>query len=343
LEKEISLISTNKEEHLEYMKDIDSIPDIESKNRSDYPKDVETYGLIDTHMHIDNMEGKKWRVPSQEKISDYFLQKGIVQAGTIFEKKISVTTLLNTLEEKEVECSILPFYFIHNPLDIDRERVEYLYKSNLLKGFKLHPVYDNYPLSYDILKDVLNLSKDYGSIPILTHLDDRKESMDLTAPHRLDGLIERMIDEDRVVPLILGHTGAYAHPRLVLYKDRANPPVLQYWMNESHEEVQNYSRLYLIKHALHLAKEYPFVHVDSSSCVNKIKAKLITDSVNQFPELSKKILLGTDFPVLSQYKVKTDGTKSFNVGVTVSGQLKALWNQGLKKEYLLQIISNRIP
>lgn len=325
------------------MKEVNSIPYIESESRLDYPKEAQTIGYTDTHMHIDNMLGKKWNVPSQEQISDYITQKGIVQAGTIYEKEKSVKNLLDDLEKRNIDCSIIPFLCIHNPLLIDKEQIEYLYKSNLLKGIKLHPVFDNYPISFEILKDVLKLSKDYGSLPILIHLDDRKESMDLTSPHRLDGLIEEMIAENLAVPLILGHTGAYAHPRLVSYKGRTNPPVIQYWENSSKEKDPSYSRIYLIKHSLQLALHHSFVYVDSSSCVNKIKAKIISDSVNKFPELSKKILLGTDFPVLSQYKVKADGTTSLNVGVTISGQLKTLWNQGIKKEYLLQIVSNRIP
>jgi len=339
----LSSISPKKESHLQFMNELDTIPDIEAFKRANYPQETTNIGYTDTHMHIDNMEGKKWRVPTQEVISYYLSQKGIVQAGTIFEEGVSVNKLLNTLEDKEIDCSIVPFLFVHNPYEIDREKVEYLYTSNLLKGFKLHPVYDNYPLSYDLLHNLFEISKEYGSLPILMHLDDRKDSMDLTAPHRLDRLIESMIEKDRIVPLILGHTGAYAHPRLVLYKSKPNPPVLQYWKNQSPENEANYSRIYLIKHALQLAKEYPFVYLDSSSCINKIKAKLISDAVNQFPQLSRKILLGTDFPVLSQHKKKKDGSTSFNVGVTVNGQLEALWNQGLKKEHLLQIASNRIP
>jgi len=342
MEKELASISTEKEDHIKAMEDCNVFPTLETSEREGFPSDtLLDIGFTDVHMHIDNMSGRNWKVPGAGETVKYIKDEKIVEAGVIFQEKTSVKGLFNSLEEEEVSCKVLPFYFIHDPFDIDKESFDQMYEEGIVKGIKLHPVYDQYEISYSTLEGVLKLSQDYLSLPILIHLDDRNKTMHLTSPEKLDNLVEEMLEKDTVVPIVLGHSGAYAHPRLVSYKEGTNPPVESYWKKFSKEGSPEYSRLYLIKHALQLALKYPFIYLDTSSCVNKVKAKIMADAINSNPELSKKILLGTDFPIRSQYRNRADGTATFTVGTTVKNQLYSLWNQGLKEEYLLEIASNR--
>jgi hypothetical protein len=340
--KELAEISTNKTGHIRDMEEVKNIPQFNSVGEKDTPIVIEE-GYLDTHMHGDNIEGRSWHVPTVENIVDYLIEKRIVQAGYIYENPKSILSVQAELGRREAFCDIVPFYFIRNPFDIDEEGFDKLYSEGLIGGIKIHPVIDDYSLTFDNIKEVLNLSHKYGDIPILTHLDDRRESMYLTAPHVLDGLIEDMASKDLYVPLILGHSGAYANPRLVSYPDKPNKQVESYWLKHTKDDNPPYSRIYLIKHALQLALEYPFVYIDSSTCLNKIKARIMANAINYYPILADKVLTGTDFPVRSRTKKLKDGTDSFRVGATISGQLQALWDQGLKEEYVVQIASNRIP
>lgn len=337
MESELAIISAQRELHYEHMLSDSKLPHTSKDTRENFPEDDIEDGLLDVHMHIDNMDGKNWRVPENDKIVQYISDRNIVEAGVIFENESSVKDLVNGLDDKEIGCSLVPFYFIHNPHDIDRKKFNDLYQKGLIKGIKLHPVYDKYHLSYQNLKDVISLSKEYGSLPLLIHFDDRAESMHLTSPEKTDGLIGEMLEKDSVVPIIIGHSGAYAHPRIVSYGDGKNIQADSYWEKFGRNSAE-YSRQYLIKHSLQLALIYPFVYLDSSTCVNKNKARIMSSAVNRYPELAKKILLGTDFPIRSQYK-----NNSFLVGSTIQSQLRALWNQGLEKDLLIQIALNRIP
>jgi hypothetical protein len=340
--QELTELSNNKEGHTKYIDEVNSIPIIQRQSKEDFPI-VSHQKYLDTHMHGDNIEGRSWKVPSVEDIVEYLIEKRIVQAGYIYENPQSILFIQTELERREEFCDIVPFYFIHNPFNIDEEGFDKLYTKGLIGGIKIHPVVDQYALTYDNLKAVLRLSKKYGGLPILTHLDDRKESMYLTAPHHLDKLVEDMADRDLQTPLILGHTGAYANPRLVSYPERPNKQVESYWLKYTEDDNPPYSRIYLIKHALQLALEYPFVYIDSSTCLNKIKARIMAKAINNYPILATKVLMGTDFPVRSRSKELSDGTESFLVGATIEGQLRALWTQGLREENLVQIASNRIP
>lgn len=337
MENELAVISAQQKTHYDYMLSDSVLPTVYKESRENLPDDIIDSSLADVHMHIDNMKGKSWKVPVGEKIVSYLSDKNIVEAGVIFENEDTVINLINSLDSKEVSCSLVPFYFIHDPRNINRRKFDSLYSKGLVKGIKLHPVYDNYQISYENLKEVISLSKEYGSLPLLIHFDDRVESMYLTSPEKIDSLVEEMLDRDSIVPIIIGHSGAYAHPRIVSFGDGKNVQAESYWKKFERESDPLYSRLYLIRHSLQLALQYPFIYLDSSSCVNKNKARIISDAVNRYPDLAKKILLGTDFPVKAQHQ-----GNSFIVGATIQGQLKALWNQGLERDLLLQIALNRI-
>lgn len=337
MENELAVFSAQQKPHYDFMLSDNVLPTVYKEEQGNLPEDIIDRSFSDIHMHIDNMKGKSWKVPEGEKIVSYLSDKNIVEAGVIFENEETITNLINNLEKKEVSCSLIPFYFIHNPKDINRSKFDNLYKKGLIKGIKLHPVYDHYQISFDNLNEVISLSKKYGSLPLLIHFDDRVESMHLTSPDTIDSFIEEMMERDSVVPIIIGHCGAYAHPRIVSYGDGKNIQAESYWKKFEKNESPLFSRLYLIRHSLQLALQYPFIYLDSSICINKNKARIISDVVNRYPNLAKKILLGTDFPVKAQHK-----DSSFIVGSTIQSQLKALWNQGLEKELLLQIALNRI-
>jgi predicted TIM-barrel fold metal-dependent hydrolase len=343
MEKELATISREKEEHIKTMSNSNLFPQVESAERKQFPGEVLCeIAFSDVHMHIENMPSRKWRVPEEKRTAEYLKGQNIVEAGVIFEKEGSVNRLLEAIEEEEVSCNILPFYFIHDPRAIDENEFGEMYERGKIRGIKLHPVYDRYEISYGNCEEVLKLSQDYLGLPILMHLDDRKDTMHLTSPEKLDAFVDEMLERDTVVSIILGHSGAYAHPRLVSYVEGSNPPVESYWKYFNEDSSPKYSRIYLIKHALQLALEYPFIYLDTSSCVNKIKAKIIAEAVNAYPELSEKILLGTDYPVLGQYRERGEGQRSFNPGTTVKAQLRSLWQQGLEEKYLLKIASNRL-
>lgn len=337
MENELAVFSAQQKPHYDFMLSDNVLPTVYKEEQGNLPEDIIDRSFSDIHMHIDNMEGRKWKVPDGEKIVSYLSDKNIVEAGVIFENEETITNLINNLEKKEVNCSLIPFYFIHNPKEINRKKFEDLYKKGLIKGIKLHPVYDDYQISFENLNEAISLSQEYGSLPLLIHFDDRVESMHLTSPDTIDSLIEEMMERDSVVPIIIGHCGAYAHPRIVSYGDGKNIQAESYWKKFEENESPLFSRLYLIRHSLQLALQYPFIYLDSSICINKNKARIISDAVNRYPNLAKKILLGTDFPVKAQHK-----DSSFIVGSTIQSQLKALWNQGLEKELLLQIALNRI-
>jgi predicted TIM-barrel fold metal-dependent hydrolase len=343
MEKELATISREKEEHIKTMSSSNPFPQVESTEREQFPNEgLCEIAFSDVHMHIEDMPSRKWRVPGEKRTAEYLKRQNIIEAGVIFEKEASVNRLLEAIEEEEVSCNILPFYFIHDPHAIDKEKFNGIYGRGNINGIKLHPVYDRYEVSYDNLEGVLKLSREYSGLPILMHLDDRKDTMYLTSPEKLDAFINEMLERDTVVPIILGHSGAYAHPRLVSYEEGTNPPVESYWKYFNEDSYPNYSRIYLIKHALQLALEYPFIYLDTSSCVNKIKAKIIAEAVNAYPALSEKILLGTDYPVLGQYRERGEGQRSFNPGTTIKAQLRSLWQQGLEEKHLLKIASNRL-
>jgi len=337
MENELAVFSAQRKPHYDFMLSDNVLPTVFREEQENFPEDILDANLLDIHMHIENMNGKKWKVPDGEKIVSYLSDKNIVEAGVIFENEETITNLINSLDGEGVSCSLIPFYFIHNPKNINKEKFDNLFKKGLIKGIKLHPVYDDYQISFENLNEAISLSKEYGSLPLLIHFDDRVESMHLTSPEMIDSLIGEMMERDSIVSIIIGHCGAYAHPRIVSYGDSKNIQAESYWKKFGENESPLFSRLYLIRHSLQLALQYPFIYLDSSICINKNKARIISDAVNRYPDLAKKILLGTDFPVKAQHK-----DSSFIVGATIQSQLKALWNQGLEKELLLQIALNRI-
>lgn len=321
----------------EHYKDIEGNPlavDIKQGERVDFPNI--TKGLTDTHIHIENMPGRPWRVPEVEEILRYLTQQNITEAGTIFREKQTILKLLEQIERGLIPCDIKPFYFVHEPQNIEPREIYDMMDEYLISGIKLHPIHDNYPLEYEILEETVRVAKRAGGLPILIHLDDRKEGMHLTSPERVQLLLEEIASEyTNPPPIILARTGAYAHPRLVYTPDRPNPPVESYWNSY---DPNTYPRWYLIEHTLRMALRYPFVYTDTSSCVNKIKASIIAEYVNKNPVVARKIIVGSDFPVLGKHR-----EDSFTPSNTPIAQLKSLWNQGLDERHLLQIAVNRIP
>lgn len=207
------------------------------------------------------------------------------------------------------ECSVKGFYFVRNPENIDKELFDCLYKKGLVDGIKIHPVIDNFPLIPRYIDGVMKLAMKYD-IPVIFHSDDRPKSMHLTSP-------ANQLEVANVYPdvrLVIGHGGAYAHPRLT---GENNTAAKAYWGKAKE----------LVMAALELTLTHDNVFYESSVVTNKTKAALIVDFVKMNPNVAPKIILGSDFPI---------------IGSRLDSQLKALLKAGLAEKEVNQISSNRL-
>lgn len=215
----------------------------------------------------------------------------------------------NAIELSRPECKVKGFFFIRDPLNIDRLEIDRLYQTGLLQGIKIHPVIDNYPLIPRIVDGVMQVAIQYN-VPVIFHSDDRLRSSHLTSPQYQLELAETYPS----ARLVIGHGGAYAHPRLV---GERNTAAISYW---------RYAKDLVIA-ALELTMSHRNVFYESSIVTNKTKASLIVQFVEENPSVSTRIVLGSDFPI---------------IGARLDSQIKALKRAGLSLNLVNQIASNRL-
>lgn len=277
---------------------------------------------MDCHVHLDEIVIHDWSAARNLKTeADQVRWKGVSinhhvrhiekdnldQIFAIYENPESILKL----RDAAPNCDIKAMYFVRDVAGVNENLLADLFKNNLLNALKVHPVVDNFELTSENLQTVLGVARKFR-LPILYHSDDRRSSMHLTSPE----LQKRLVTENSDILFIIGHGGAYAHPRLC----GNNLQVESYW-NGPH------SRKDLINKALELAAEQENVYYDLSVATNVIKASLIAKFLNRQRDASEKILVGTDFPI------------KFSSAQT---QLWSLENAGLKKSLVEKISSNRL-
>lgn len=250
-------------------------------------------------------------VPSQRYV-DHVVKNNLDTIWLIYEDKKRFSLIREAISVGSPETKVKGFYFVRDPKKVDVKIIKDLYKKGFLHGIKIHPVIDNYPLSSENLDSLMKIAKQLN-LPIIFHSDDRKKSMHLTSPEKQMELATTYPD----VRLVIGHGGAYANPRI---SGENNTGAIGYWTGKS-------SRRAFIISALQLSMSKENVFYEFSIVTNKIKAKIISDFVNENPKVSGKILAGSDFPTLN---------------ARLDSQIEALAKAGLSRRHLLQVAANRL-
>lgn len=227
----------------------------------------------------------------------------------IYEDIEKFQTTKEVIEANSPECTVKGFFFVRNPANIDCKVIDQLYRRGLIQGIKIHPVIDNFPLLPKYVDKVMRVAMKYD-IPVIFHSDDRPKSRHLTSPaNQLE-----MASAYPEVRLVIGHGGAYAHPRLT---GENNTAAKAYWKQAKE----------LVLSALELTLNHNNVYYESSIVTNKTKADLIVEFVKTNPEVTPRIILGSDFPI---------------IGARLDSQLKALVKAGLDVNETEKIATNRL-
>ena len=199
----------------------------------------------------------------------------------------------------------------------ERGRIVELSYDPRVYGLKIHPVLDYFALTEENIQDVLYSAR-VLNLAVLFHTDDRKETAHLTHPD----LYEPILKNNPDITFVIGHGGAFAHPRKV---GENNPVARAYWS----EERKPFPIAYGIQRALDIARKYPNAFYETSLSNNRIKAGLIGSALKEHPDLAHSIIVGTDYPL--------------GIGAKVSGQLRALQEHGnVPDELLITIAGNRL-
>lgn len=199
----------------------------------------------------------------------------------------------------------------------ERDRIVKVSYDPRVYGLKIHPVQDFFQLTEENIKDVLHSAK-MLDLAILFHTDDRPETAHLTHPD----VYEPIIKNNPGIRFVIGHGGAFAHPRKV---GKNNPVARKYW----DEKREPFSVGYGIRRALEIAHTYQNAFYETSLSNNRVKAHIIASALKENPELAHSIILGTDYPL--------------GIRATLSGQLKALAKHGkVPEELLITIAGNRL-
>ena len=277
---------------------------------------------MDCHIHVDEIVVRdsiaaknlgaevgrvRWSGVSTDRHVKHVEKDRLDTIFAIYENPESVSMLRKAVPD----CNVEAMFFVRSPSNVKEELLIDLYERKLLDAIKIHPVVDNFELKSKNLETVLRVARRFR-LPVLYHADDRRNSMHLTSPE-LQGCL---VDENPDVLFIIGHGGAYAHPRLC----GNNPQTKSYWDGP-------YSRKTLIGKALTLAACRDNVYYDLSVATNVIKASLIAEFLNRYPAAAEKILIGTDFPIKF---------------ASAQSQLAFLERAGLRKTLVEKIASNRL-
>ena len=200
----------------------------------------------------------------------------------------------------------------------EKDRIVKLSYQSRVYGLKVHPVQDFFEMTEENLGDVLHLAR-FMNLAILFHTDDRPETAHLSHPD----LYEQVIRDNPDITFVIGHGGAFAHPRKV---GENNPVARAYWSPKRKPFPVEWG----IRRALDIALAYDNAYFDTSVSNNRIKAGIIGDALREHPELAQSIVLGTDFPL--------------GFGASASGQLAALAEHGkVGEEVLRAIAATRLP
>lgn len=281
--------------------------------------------LMDCHVHVDDVRiyddqaaetfgvesgDVKWSGATLDKHLDHIEKDNLDTVFAIFENPVVIHQLRSMVDD----CEVYGFYFVHNPKTTRPEHLKTLHHEGVLQGLKIHPVVDNFALVEEDVAGVLSAARRYD-IPVLYHSDDRVDTLHLTAPE----LQNKLVVENSDVTFIVGHGGAYANPRLV----GESPAAQGYWEGTQ----ASFSRRELVKEALKLTRENPNAYYDTSIVTNRIKAGIVSDFLNEFPETTSRVLIGTDFPVRFS---------------SARSQVEALREAGLRNDLVAKIAQNRL-
>lgn len=282
--------------------------------------------LMDCHVHVDEIRiwhpealaqfGKRrgevrWYGVSVEDHAKRIRLGRLDQIVAIYESPETVLAL----RDAAPGCDIRAMRFLRT-LTPNMDELRGLRERDLLQGIKVHPVVDRFELTGERLSGVLAAAREFD-IPLLYHADDRRESMHLTTPEMQRELIEDNPD----IQFIVGHGGAYANPRLV----GDSPPARSYW-NGSGDPAQ-YSRRLLVNEALRLVRDYKNTFYDLSIVTNRYKANIVASFLNANPEVTQRILVGTDYPIKRS---------------RADSQVGALVTAGLRADLVDIVIANRL-
>lgn len=250
----------------------------------------------------------RWECPPVERFVQHVERNNLETIWLIYEDRSSFFEIKNAVLSRRPGCTVNGFYFVRRPLYPDEDEIQTLYSEGAVAGLKIHPVNDNFALLPEYVDPVIQVASRY-QIPILYHSDDRTQTMHLTSPEYQKQIVSLYPD----VTFVIGHGGAYAHPRLV----GKSPQTRAYWA----------TRGPLVLSALDLSAAHENVYYETSVLTNPVKAKIVADFLCDHPHAALKVLLGTDFPIKSSQTVS---------------QLEALRNAGLSTALIETIAANRL-
>jgi predicted TIM-barrel fold metal-dependent hydrolase len=246
---------------------------------------------------------------SVDECLEHVLKDNLDTVWFIYEDSHKFGAIREAITAVRPDCQVNGFYFIRDPQGIDEVQFAKLFSEGLIQGIKIHPVIDNFPLTPASLDKVMQTAERYD-LPVIFHSDDRQKTMHLTSPEYQR---ELAVTYPRV-RLVIGHGGAYAHPRLV---GENNTAAVAYWK----------TREKLITSALTLANDFPSVFYEMSTTSNYIKAGLIAEYVEANHSIVPKIVGGSDYPTR---------------GALLKSQIRALETAGLEKSLVIEIAKNRL-
>ncbi|MBS3163992.1 amidohydrolase family protein [Candidatus Woesearchaeota archaeon] len=288
--------------------------------------------LCDAHIHLDDFAmpnasiarsrgkraGEMHEVHDLERLAQHLASEPLEEAYLIFSSEAS----FSAAQKRISGVTLKGWYWLRLTEGVrvgekERSLLERLADDPSVYGLKIHPAEDLFPLDATSMRPVTELARELG-FAILFHTDDRRESMHFTDADRY----EKLIAENPDIIFVLGHGGAFCHPRLV---GERNTAAAAYWS----EERGPYSVRTSITRALEIAATHPNAYYETSTCYHPEKARLIGAAVERRHALCEKIVMGTDFPL--------------GMRATVTGQLRALERAGLSAEYIRRIAASRLP
>lgn len=250
----------------------------------------------------------RWVCPPVKQYVAHVTRNNLDTIWMIYEDVERFTLIRDAIQKERPTCIVNGFYFVRDPLNPNLEYLLDLHGIGLIRGIKLHPINDNYPLLPEFVDPTIAIAQQLN-LPIIYHSDDRSLTMHLTSPENQEQLVTTYSD----ITFVIGHGGAYANPRLV----GTSPQARSYWK----------TRGPLIQSALKLSFENPNVYYETSVMTNCVKAEIVADFINSHPLMALKILVGTDFPIKSSQ---------------VTSQIDALLAGGLSRQLANTIASNRL-
>ncbi len=219
---------------------------------------------VDAHIHIDPIDPccvhHATPPPTVPELGEYIDREKLGAVYAIYESAESLGRF------STLPATLVPLFWLR---DISRPVV-----PDKARGIKLHPYLDKWVVSLDALAPVLELARRRGLF-LFIHTEDREP--EFSRPCHAAKLAEAYPD----VPIVLAHAGSYAPPGRV----RLKPLYRRRLLDRTRR---------LVREAVEVACTFRNVFLETSILYSPTKARILAGAP------ASKLLIGTDFPILSR-------------------------------------------